>query len=157
MSIVNQNSEIDTTFTNHKNTYLDHTHRLNDYNEIYNLNSYLSNATHNDLERIQSINNTIKTRVMQAKQEYMMYEHGASQYRFRVNLLYFLLICVSLVLFCVTMHSEQRLDLKWTIIITSTILIVCLITIWVAVIANKARRNYAYNQFYWQEAKQVKK
>jgi len=151
MSQVNNPNEFDDTFTSQKNKYLDYTHRLNDYNEIYNLNHYLSDSTQMDLDRLNSINETLKTRVLRMKQEYLMYEFGLNQYTFRVNLLYFLIICLSIVLFSVTMFSEQRMPLMTTIIIASVVLLVCLIVVLWAVIANKSRRSYAYNQYYWQE------
>ena len=131
--------------------YLISTHKLNDYNEMYNLNSYLNNATNLDLERLNDLNKTLRVQILKLKQEYMLYEYTTYLYKFRVNLLYFILVCICLVLFCITMYSEQRMKLSLTIIISSSILLFALIFSIIAVILSNSRRRTSYNQYYWSD------
>ena len=69
--------------------YLDLTHKLNDYNEIYNLNTYLDGANSTELERLSYTNETLKTRLLKLKQEYLLEDRGVKAYTFRSNILYF--------------------------------------------------------------------
>lgn len=134
-----------------KYKYLDYTHKLNDYNEIANLNRYVSDATSADKERLNGVSNNMRIRVLKLKQEYLLYEHGNNLYIFRIRLLLFTIICISLILFLIAMYSEDKLGATITIIACCIILGICLSVIIIAVILNKKRRSYAYDQYYWEE------
>ena len=147
MSSTNTNNVVDAS----KYMYLDFTHKFNDYNEIRNLNSYISNATSSDYERLNVINNNLKTRVLKLKQQYILYEHDASLYKFRTNLLYFVIVCMSLILFFIAMLSEGRIKPVLCVILLSIILVICVFVTIIYSISSKFRRNQAYNQFYWMQ------
>jgi hypothetical protein len=134
-----------------KYRYLEYTHQLNDYNEIENLNSYVALATSSDKERLSGVSNNLRIRVLKLKQEYLLYEHGSNLYTFRTRILYFTIICISLILFFIVMFAEEKLGAVIVIIACSVILGICLFVIMIAVIFNKQRRSYAYDQYYWQE------
>ena len=86
--------------------YLDLTHKLNDYNEIYNLNTYLDGANTSELERLSYTNETLKTRLLKLKQEYLLEDRGVKAYTFRSNVLYFTSIIVSIVLCLAAVYVE---------------------------------------------------
>lgn len=136
--------------------YLDLTHKLNDYNEIYNLNTYLDGANSTELERLSYTNETLKTRLLKLKQEYLLEDSGVKAYTFRSNILYFTAIILSIVLCLTAVYVEGGnggLSAKWAIIISIGIIVIYFIILLVIVKAYIERRYYAYDQYYWDQIK----
>ena len=149
MSADDTNREIEAN----KYEYLDYTHKLNDYNEIRNLNTYITSATSADYERLSGVSNNLRTRVLKLKQEYLMYEHNTSLYTFRTRILYFVAVCLSILFFVIAMLSEGKIGAILAMILVFTIILSCTLIVVFFVIVNKKRRNYAYDQYYWKEPK----
>jgi hypothetical protein len=133
--------------------YLDLTHKLNDYNEIYSVNNYLQEANSVELDRLRSTDNTIKTRVLRLKQEYLQGDHGIKEYKFRTNILYFSAIVISFLLLIGSLFIQGRINQKIAIIISVTLIVVYLLILLFVVKANVERRSYAYDQYYWDQVK----
>jgi len=136
--------------------YLDLTHKLNDYNEIYNLNTYLDGANSTELERLSYTNETLKTRLLKLKQEYLLEDRGVKAYTFRSNILYFTTIITSIVLCLAAVYVEGGaggLSAQMAVMISIGIIVVYFIILLFIVRANIERRYYAYDQYYWDQMK----
>lgn len=141
---------------NNKVMYLDLTHKLNDYNEIYNMNTYVQNTNTQELDRLNTTNNTLKTRILRLKQEYLLTESGKRQWAFRTNLMMFTGIVTGLVVILLTMYSSDKLAVRPLVISCLVILVIYLLIVIYLVVANTERRNYAYDQYYWNPVNQQK-
>lgn len=133
--------------------YLDLTHKLNDYNEIYSVNNYLQGANNVELDRLKATDNTIRTRILRLKQEYLQNDHGIKEYKFRTNILYFSAIIISFLLFLGALFLQGGINPKMAIIISITLIVVYLLILLFVVKANVERRSYAYDQYYWDQVK----
>lgn len=138
-----------TLLETNKIKYLDLTHKLNDYNEIYSVNSYLQGATNLELTRLRKTNNMLKSRILKMKQQYMMYDHDVDEYMFRLNILYFTAAIVAVVLMIASLFMQGYVTPKLAMIISGGLIIIYLIIVLFTVKANAERRKYAYDQFYW--------
>lgn len=136
--------------------YLDLTHKLNDYNEIYNLNTYLDGANSSELERLSYTNETLKTRLLKLKQEYLLEDRGVKAFTFKSNVLYFTAIVVSIVLCLAAVYVQGGtggLSGKMAVIISVVIIVIYFLILLFVVKANIERRYYAYDQYYWDQIK----
>lgn len=134
--------------------YLDLTHKLNDYNEIYSVNSYLKEANTDELYRLKTTNEALKSKVLTLKQNYMMKSHDIAEYKFRINIMYFTAIIIALVIIFVALYSMESISKRLAIILSSTVGVIYLIFLLFIVRLNSERRKYAYDQFYWNPIKQ---
>lgn len=144
-----------------KNSYLENTHRLNDYNEIYNLNSHLQKSNTLEISRLQSTDNILKSKVLKLKQEYLLLGHDTKVYHFRMNVMYFSAMVLGILFviaaaFMVPRAPPLKPMITGKIAIWSSciIAIVYLIIILLVVKAHANRRAYSYNQFYWNDKNQ---
>lgn len=88
---------IKTTLDGNKDQYLDLTHQLNNYNEIYNVNFYLKNMNSLEYERLERANENLKAKVLKMKQEYMLLDYGKHENNMRANIMYTTLIVASII------------------------------------------------------------
>ena len=49
--------------------YMDMTHKLNDYNEIYNVNKHIDKSTDEEMGRLLAIHNSLKIKILKLKQQ----------------------------------------------------------------------------------------
>lgn len=140
---------MDKTLEYNKVKFLDLTHKLNDYNEIYNVNTYLQGAYGMELERLLATNNDLKTHLLRMKQEYMTNESGINAYRFRTNVVYFTILVVSVILMITALFTQGKLGARMLFIICAVIIVIYFIIVLIMIKSNNERRYYAYNQFYW--------
>jgi hypothetical protein len=125
------------------------THKLNDYNEIYNVNKHIDKSTDEEMGRLLSIHNSLKIKILKLKQQYLLFEHSLHTYRFRCNIIYFTFIVTSALLLIIGYYYENKISNMWTFILfTVTSLIYCILVL-IFIKNNSNRRSYAYNQYYW--------
>lgn len=135
--------------------YLDLTHQLNNYNEIYNMNKYVSNVNNGELTRLSSFNENIKSKVLKLKQDYMLYDVSMKTISFWTGILYFTLVMTCLVFFAIAFHSREVPEGAFTISKTIVIIIICALALVYIVIVIFSlsryvkRRKYFYDQYYW--------
>lgn len=146
-----QQSEIDSQ----RVKYLDLTSRLNNYNEIYTVNSYIKGANNSELDRLNSSNNTIKSKILRMKQEYLLRDHDLKEYKYRINILYLTVIIVSFILILVTFYSQNKLNIQLLATCIGVISIVYLIILMFSIKSNINRRSNAFDQYYWTQAKDI--
>lgn len=133
--------------------YLDLTHKLNDYNEIYSVNNYLNGANGVELDRLTTTDNTIRTRILRLKQEYLQHDHAIKEYKFRTNILYFSSIVIAFLLVLSALFIEEKIKPKIFIIVSSSIIVIYLLILLFVVKANVTRRSQAYDQYYFDQVK----
>lgn len=135
--------------------YLDLTHQLNNYNEIYNMNKYVSNVNSGELARLSSFNENIKSKVLKLKQDYMLYDVSMKTTSFWTGILYFTVVMTCLVFFAIAFHSREVPEGAFTISKTIVIIIICALALVYVIIVIFSlsryvkRRKYFYDQYYW--------
>jgi len=140
---------MDDSLETNKIKFLDLTHKLNDYNEIYSVNNYLQGAYGQELDRLNTTNNDLKTQLLRMKQEYMTNDSGIYVYKFRISILYVTIFIVCIVLMITTLFAQNKLSSRMLLIIVLAIIVIYFIIVLVMIKMNNERRYYAYNQYYW--------
>jgi uncharacterized ubiquitin-like protein YukD len=129
----------------YKIQYIDTTHKLNDYNEINNLNQHLLSTNTAELSRLQTMNNQVKTKVLKMKQDYLLTDYGINEYSLYNNLLAFTVIMTCFTLFFVANVQDKKM-LIW---ICVGLGLFYLVVVMLVLSSNSKRRKYAWNQWYW--------
>lgn len=141
----------DTNLNSARIKYLDITTKLNDYNEIENLNKHMNSANDQELNKLRSFNNQLKTKLLKAKQSYMLMDYGIHEYNMINNILGFTIIMVCLALFIVSRTAkENKKILVW---ICMGLALFYLMVVLVVLKSNSSRRTYAWSQWYWSPMK----
>jgi len=127
--------------------FLDITNKLNDYNEIYNLNNHLLDTNTVELKNLSNKNDQIKTKVMKFKQQYLLTDYGIHEYTMYNNILAFTITvaCFTLVIVAKTEITAYK-RLIW---ICVAIGVFYLIVVMIILRSNINRRKYAWSQWYW--------
>lgn len=142
-----------TNLNNNKDRYLDLTHQLNNYNEIYNVNFYLDNLNSVEYDKLDRANNNIKAKVLRMKQEYMTLDYSENENKTRSNIMYFSILVTSVLFIIAVMFTKNMISMNKLITISLSIIIVYF-GILLFILYNQAnRRKYAWNQYYWPEVK----
>jgi hypothetical protein len=144
-------STIATPLSFNKNKYIELTTQLNNYNEIYNMNKYVSNINKSELDKIVSFNENLKTKILKLKQEYLLNDFGMYNYAFWANIMYFTIIISGISLGIIAFKDPPILsdNLKLTIVITIAFLYIFILLIVIGI--RVSRRKYSWNQFYWKK------
>lgn len=146
---------IRTLLDTNKAKYLDLTHQLNNYNEIYNVNFYLNNMNSLEEERLRTTNENIKAKILKMKQEYMLMDYGVHENKMRSRIMYTTIIVSSVIFILFTMFYTDKFELsQGTVVMAScAILVVYFLLVLFILKANAKRRKYAWDQYYWQAMK----
>lgn len=141
----------DTDVNSARIKYLDITTKLNDYNEIENLNKHMISANDQELGKLRAFNNQLKTKLLKAKQSYMLMDYGIHEYEMINNILGFTIIMVCLALFIVSKTSKE--NKKMLVWICMGLALFYLVVVLVVLKQNSSRRTYAWSQWYWSPVK----
>jgi undecaprenyl pyrophosphate phosphatase UppP len=136
--------------------YLDLTHKLNDYNEIYSVNTYLKGNNTVELDRLNAIDNALRAKLMKSKQEYMLREHDIRQNRFRTNVIYFTALVVSVIIMIVALFMLDRINQYLAVGLAVGFLLLYFIIMLFVMKAQADRKKYSYDQYYWDGASAAK-
>lgn len=139
----------DSTLQNNINQFRNSTLDMNNYNEIYNLNSYVYNINVQEKTRLAKTNDTLKSSITKARQDYMLADRQIQSGSFKANA-----ICMSIVTMCsmfllVGLNMLGKLPSFLLYLLISVILVIYLIVILLSMMNNRERRNVNWNQFYW--------
>lgn len=138
-----------------KDKYLDLTHQLNNYNEIYNVNFYLDNLGSLERDKLDRTNNNIKSKVLRMKQEYMVLDYSEYENKLRSNIMYWSIV-ISAILFCLcAMYSQEKLSKNMLILISLVLIILYFLIVLFMIFQQSQRRKYAFNQYYWANMKKT--
>lgn len=138
-----------------KDTYLDLTHQLNNYNEIYNVNFYLKNMNTIEQDRLAAINQNVKSKVLRMKQDYMMMEYGVHEYRMRSNIMYATIVVTAIVfiIWGMVIRVPPALSQSSAVMYSLVIGVLYMALVIFLLMSNAKRRRYAWNQYYWADMK----
>ena len=144
---INLNS-LETKLASFKNN----THQVNNYNEIYNLNSYLKNVNQSEKSKLDRTNETLKGSILKAKQDYLIADRQVQFTSFKNTLLYLSIITLCLVLIVVGLQSMKIIpNIQLSATLITIILLIYLFIAFFMMLNNSNRRNTNWNQFYWSE------
>lgn len=132
--------------------YLDLTHKLNEYNELFGVNSHLEKVSQNDLDRLQGAHEELRTHIAKKQQEYLLGNFSVEDLTFRTKVLRFTGILVGLYILVAVSLSSGKVSLGRTsslIALCGTIAVIYLIILIFMAKRHSDRRKIAYNQFYW--------
>jgi len=131
--------------------YIDNTHQLNNFNEIYNMNTYVSNINKSEIDRINDYNRTLNTRILQLKQDYLLKEYKVHNYQFWYNVMYFTIVMSGIALAIMAFYLTNKEAMSFTIVLVILgVLSVLYLIVLLSVLSLKIiRRNNSWNQFYW--------
>jgi Flp pilus assembly protein TadB len=101
--------------------YLDMTHKLNDYNEIHNLNKILDANNSTLYDSNVKLNENIKSRIISYKTEFIHLDNEKKKYIWKSSRILDLMMVLSLTLFALTFFVSQRFKL-WVLIVIVTII-----------------------------------
>ena len=130
--------------------YKDNTNQLNNFNEIYNMNTYVSNINKNEIDRINDYNRTLNTRILQLKQDYLLKEYRVHNYQFWYNVMYFTIVMSGIALAIMAFYLTNKEAMSFTIVlvILGVLSVFYLIVLLYVLSIKIIRRNTSWNQFY---------
>jgi hypothetical protein len=141
--------EMNTEILKFKNT----THQMNNFNEIYNLNVYLKNSSTQDIERLHSSNETLKSRVIKAKQEYVLQDRMINFMGLKNGLMYYTLVITCIILLVVGFFLREMFSMNIMIIIVTVIIAIFIVSVVFITKSHSDRRNIIWDQYYWKPMK----
>jgi hypothetical protein len=155
--MVNQSAFESTSFAiaSNKAIYFDLTNQLNNYNEIYNMNKYVSDVNKSELSKISSFNDSLNTQNLKLKQQYLLKDYAINNRKFWINIMLFTIIMSGIALCIIAFYSINSdipnffLTLNLTIGAIIVIGIIYLLTILILLSTNLIRRKYSWDQYYW--------
>lgn len=142
-------STFEQQFATEKEIFLDLTHQLNNYNEIYNLNLYLKQNGTEEKNRLYRLNESLKSKMLQAKQEYVMQDYMISYKAFECKVLFFAILITAIVLVLTGLFMRNNLSFPIFIGASVAVIIVYIIGVVIAVKSNADRKKTSWNQYYW--------
>lgn len=135
--------------------YVDMTNQLSNYNEMYNVNVYLQRMHRVELDKLNVMNDRVKTAAAKGKQEYLLAEYGIHEYTVRNNIMYLTLIVVGVIIALCSMFAAGQMSQKFTIIVICVISLIYAIIVVITFKVMSNRRKYAWDQYYWNPIKKT--
>lgn len=132
-----------------KSKFKNITHELNNYNEIFNLNTYMLTTGNKDRTRLEKTNEIMKGKIMKYKQEFILQEWKVSYMKLKNNLIYFSIIVLGLILVITGLFLKKTLTMLITIIATSVISVIFIFAVILTVKYNSDRRNNLWDHYYF--------
>lgn len=149
MSQLINTDNLNTTVLNDNEVFKTYTHKLNDYNEMYNANNQLLGINNQEFNKINSFNNDVNNKLHILKQDYLLKEAGIHLYEMRNNIILFTIVIVSLLFYIIAFYVDGKLNNKTLIYIMSGIMMIYLIIIWIIIKFISWRKKNAWNQYYF--------
>lgn len=139
------------TISYNKVKYIDNTNQLNNFNEIHNMNTHVSNINKSEIDRINSYSKTLDTRILQLKQDYLLKEYKVNNYQFWYNVMYFTIVMSGIALAIIAFYLTNPEAISFTIVLVILgVLSVLYLIVLLSVLSLKIiRKNNSWNQFYW--------
>jgi RsiW-degrading membrane proteinase PrsW (M82 family) len=144
-----------TGFISKVTQYLDKTHKLNDYNEIWNLNQHLIDVNTVEERKLNEFNDMIVTKLMKMKQQYMLTDYAINETAMYTKVMMFTIIIAAFLL--VIVSKTQPEGKKQLISICVGAAVFYLIVLMFILKSSANRRSYSWSQWYWDPVKQGSK
>lgn len=133
--------------------FKDLTHQLNNYNEIFNLNMYLQKLGSTESTRLTKINETLKSKILGYKQEFLMLERDTEYMKLKNNLLYLSAVVICIIMILTGLYLKQKLSLVIASIVSGVIATLYVMYAVLLVKSNSQRRILFWDQYYWPDIK----
>lgn len=140
---------INKNMTENVNTYMMNTHYLNDYNEIYNVNNYLSERTLLEKQRLQSMYNRLNSNLLGVKQEYLLKRFDVENYKSKINIILYAFILVCVLLVCVILYTDDVIGHRLLFTLIGSSVIFFTFVVYIISKANSYREKTNWNMYYW--------
>lgn len=139
-----------------KNNFMELTHELNNYNEIYNKNVYLKSIVVSELDKLQAVEDGVKTSVMKQKQDYMAADYGLHLFGVRAKIMMWTVVVACGLLLVIATHLSGRVAQlnNVTIVVSgcSAVVLVWFLVVYLTLRSYTNRRANSWSQFYWRPA-----
>lgn len=146
-------TKLDSKFTDIKIDFLNNTHQLNNYNEIYSMNKHVDGIQNIERQKLEGVNENIKTRIMKLKQEYMLIDYKRNALIMKSRVMIFSSVIIAL---CFILAALFLMEIINQTVMFVTIVVLCIIYLFVVIMiikSNSHRRYYSWSQYYWAEMK----
>jgi hypothetical protein len=134
------------------NKYVDISHRLDDYNEIYNTNKYLNKELKTSEKKMKELSDTLKNKIFISKQKSMMYEYERNKLKFYRALFLASCFLVITLLVLVGVHLTGQLAEKTLYIVTGGALALYLLGVYIIIYSNSFRSHTDWDKYNWASA-----
>lgn len=148
-------TKLDTNFSDIKVDFLNNTHQLNNYNEIYSMNKHVDGIQNIERRKLEGINENLKTRIMKLKQEYMLIDYKRNALIMKSRIMMFSSVVIALCFILAALFLMEKINQT---IMFSVIGVLCVIYLFVVIMiikSNSHRRYYSWSQYYWAEMKKT--
>lgn len=138
--------ELDKEITN----FQDMTHQLNNYNEIHSLNTYLNNQSTDELARMNTTNEALKSRILKLRQYYMTLDYKKNLNKMKADIMLISVIGFAFMFIVAGLHMKGTIPRNFMFIGLGVVTLLYVIVILSIVQTNAQRRKSNWTQFYWQ-------
>lgn len=133
--------------------YIDISHRLNDYNEIYNTNKYIESNLDSEKSKMSHLNRQLKTKIFGAKQTAQMYEYERDKLSFYKRLFFVTAFVVIDFLVITGFHMGGAISGKLFYTLMGGLATLYVVIVSILLYANSFRTHTDWNKFYWASMK----
>ncbi len=129
--------------------YIDLSHRLVDYNEIYNTNKYVQGELATETNRMGNLKNNLKNKIFISKQKSMGYRYEKSKTKFLMNLFLFSVFVFIILIALTSAQLAGSLTLTTFYIIVATIVVVYILIILLYISSNAYRTHSDWEKYHF--------
>lgn len=134
---------------NEKTQFIGLTHELNNYNEIFNLNAYMTNSGNQERIKLEKTNEILKGQNMKMKQEFILQDWTISYMSLKNNLMYFSICVVSIILIVAGLFLKEVISQTIAVVATAVISLLFILIVVIVVKNNSDRRNVLWDHYYF--------
>lgn len=135
--------------SNEKAQFVSLTHELNNYNEIFNLNAYMTNSGKQENIKLEKTNEILKGQNMKLKQEFILQDWTISYMALKNNLMYFSISAISIIFIVAGLFLKEVISQTIAVVATAVLSILFIIIVVVVVKNNSDRRNVLWGHYYF--------
>lgn len=130
--------------------YVELSHRLNDYNEIYNTNKYISDELERTNQRVDATKNKLKNTIYVSKQKTQTYEYEKFKWAYYRTLLLVTAFVVIDLLTVVGIHLQGGVSETYLYVIMGITALAYVVIMSVFIYSNSFRSKSDWNKYMWQ-------
>ena len=134
---------------NEKAQFVSLTHELNNYNEIFNLNAYMTNSGKQENAKLERTNDILKSQNMKMKQEFVLQDWTISYMSLKNNLMYFSICVVAIILIVAGLFLKEVISKTIAVVATAVISVFFILIVVLVVRSNADRRNILWDHYYF--------
>jgi lipopolysaccharide export LptBFGC system permease protein LptF len=129
--------------------YIGISHRLNDFNEIYNTNKYIDKELRKEQSRIDDTTNKLKNKIYISKQKAQMYEYETNKLKFYKNLFLLTVALAIILMVFATYNLNNYIAQKAFYVLSGIAVFIYIGIVFVLLYANTYRSHTDWNKYNW--------